>query len=198
MPRPSQIDDQRRRLTPIVAGAFAKLGYRRTTTAELARRCGVRENILYRLWEDKRTMFVASIEYVYALSAEVWGRLLAEADDGRHPAQRLLEYEAAHHGESGLQRLIFAGLSESDDPVIRDALAAMYRRFHRFISGQVADYRGAKGSERGPDAATTAWAVIGLGTLSNIAQELNLLPPVRRKRFIAETGKLLIEGRPTG
>ncbi|MEK6798788.1 MAG: TetR/AcrR family transcriptional regulator, partial [Planctomycetota bacterium] len=94
MPRPSQANERRKRLLPIVAKAFAELGYRRTTTAKLAKRCKVRENILYRLWRDKKAMFVASIEYVYALSAETWGRLLAEADDAKPPAERLLKYEA--------------------------------------------------------------------------------------------------------
>ena len=36
MPRPSQIDEQRKRLLPIVCEVFSELGYHRTTTAELA------------------------------------------------------------------------------------------------------------------------------------------------------------------
>ena len=46
MPRPNQTLEKRRELLPVIARAFAELGYRRATTAELARRCGVRENIL--------------------------------------------------------------------------------------------------------------------------------------------------------
>ena len=49
MPRPSKADERRRELLPLVAEAFSELGYRRATTAELAARCGVQENILYRL-----------------------------------------------------------------------------------------------------------------------------------------------------
>jgi len=195
MPRPSQADDRRKRLLPIVARAFAELGYRRTTTAELARRCQVRENILYRLWRDKKTMFVASIEFVYALSAETWQRLLAEGDDGKRPADRLLQYESEHHGESGLQRLVFAGLSETNDPAIRQALRTMYRRFHRFIGEQISAYRDDRRPPQ-PDVALSAWAVIGLGTLASVVQELELLKSGERKRFMADVGHLLIEGRP--
>ena len=57
MPRPSRIDEQRKRLLPIVCQVFSELGYYRTTTAELAGQCKVRENILYRLWRDKKAMF---------------------------------------------------------------------------------------------------------------------------------------------
>lgn len=195
MSRPSQADQRRERLLPIVAKSFAELGYRRTTTAELATRCKVRENILYRLWKDKKAMFIASIEYVYALSAETWQDILARNGEGQPAAERLLQYEAQHYGESGLQRLVFAGLSETNDPQIRQALRTMYRRFHRFIREQIADYRGGREPE-GPDALLSAWAVVGLGTLASIAQELGLLKAGERKRFMAQVGQLLIEGRP--
>jgi len=195
MPRPSHADERRRQLLPVVASTFAELGYRRTTTAELAKRCKVRENILYRLWRDKKAMFVASIEFVYALSAETWQRLLAERGDGGPPAERLLQYESEHHGESGLQRLVFAGLCETNDPVIRQALRTMYRRFHRFIGEQIAAYRDDRRPPK-PDVVLSAWAVIGLGTLTSIVQELKLLKASERKRFMAEVGNLLMEGRP--
>ena len=195
MPRPSHADERRRQLLPIVASTFAELGYRRTTTAELAKRCKVRENILYRLWRDKKAMFVASIEFVYALSAETWQRLLAERGDCKPAAERLLQYESEHHGESGLQRLVFAGLSETNDPAIRKALRTMYRRFHRFIGEQIAAYRDDRRPPQ-PDVGLSAWAVIGLGTLTSIVQELKLLKPSERKRFMADVGHLLIEGRP--
>ncbi len=196
MPRPSQARQRRKELLPVLAQAFAELGFRRATTAELAKRCKVRENILYRLWRDKKAMFVASIEFVYALSAETWERLLAEGDDGKRPAERLLQYESEHHGESGLQRLVFAGLNEADDPAIRKAMGTMYRRFHRFIGEQISGYRDDHRRTRRPDVALSAWAVIGLGTLASIVQELELLKPGERKRFMADVGHLLMEGRP--
>ena len=194
MPRPSQADERRRQLLPIVASTFAELGYRRTTTAVLAKRCKMRENILYRLWRDKKAMFVASIEFVYALSAETWRRLLAERGDGKPSAERLLQYESEHHGESGLQRLVFAGLSETNDPASRRALRTMYRRFHRFIGEQISAYRDDR--QPTPDVAQSAWAVIGLGTLASIVQELGLLKSGERKRFMADVGHLLMVGRP--
>ena len=64
MPRPNRTAERRRELIPVIARAFTELGYRRSTTAELARRCEVQENILYRLWPDKRAMFIAAIEHM--------------------------------------------------------------------------------------------------------------------------------------
>lgn len=195
MARPNQSEERRREMIPIVARVFAELGYRRTTTAELARRCGVRENILYRLWADKKAMFIAAIEYVYELSVTIWGRLVAEGDGRESTAARLLHYESTHHGEFGLYRIVFAGLSESDDPEIRAALGDMYRRYHRFIQTQIAAHRGAGEAALGTDAMLAAWAIIGLGTVANIGRELDLLDDDGRKNLLANMGGSIL-GEP--
>ena len=195
MPRPNQSNEKRKMLLPTVAHTFAELGYRRATTAELARRCEVRENILYRLWPNKKAMFVATIDYVYEQAANNWREVLGEGKGRGSPAQRLLEYEAEHYGESGLQRIIFAGLSETDEPEIREALRKLHGKFHRFVRGQVVAHRhGAKGSAM-LDETVSAWAILGLGNLANIANELGLFADRGRRKLFAEAGRLLLDGR---
>ncbi len=195
MPRVSQIDEKRKELLPIVARAFAELGYRRATTAELALRCQVRENILYRLWSDKKTMFIASIDYVYEQAAGTWRQVLSETDDDADAATRLLKHEAEHYGESGLHRIIFAGLSEIDEPEIREALRKMYGRFHRFIRGQVAAHRNGARTSKSPDEAVSAWAIVGLGNVANIGRELGLLTARQRKKIFREAGRMMLDGQ---
>ncbi len=193
MARPSQTTEKRRQLLPIVARTFAELGYRRTTTAELARRCGVQENILYRLWPDKKAMFIASIGWVYDQSIAIWGRLVANGGDGQTSAERLLGYEADHHGEFGHYRIVFAGLSETDDPDIRQALADMYRRFQQFAETHIATHRG-NGNSGQPVAELAAWGIIGLGTVASIARELELVTNQERRDLFESVGTLLLEG----
>ncbi len=195
MPPVDRSPERRSKLTPILAKAFAELGYRRTTTQELAKRCKVQETILYRLWPDKQRMFLAAIEYVYQLSSETWLALLGNADDAGSPAQRILAHESRHQGEFGLYRIIFAGLSEADDPEIRRALADMYARFLRFIETQIGAHHGRSAKGPLPSAELAAWALLGLGTVSNIGKELELLPDPKRRRLILEIGTLLLEGR---
>jgi len=195
MPRPDQTDEKREKLLPIVARAFAELGYRRATTAELAQRCSVRENILYRLWPDKRAMFIASIDYVYEQAASAWQEVLSKTDGTADTAVRLLIHEAEHYGESGLHRIIFAGLSEIDEPEIREALRKMYGRFHRFIRDQVTAHRNGAGINGVPDATAAAWAIVGLGNVANISRELGLLTGPGRKRMFGEAGRLLLDGQ---
>ena len=195
MPRPNKSSERRKELLPVIAAVFAERGYRRSTTAELAKRCGVRENILYRLWTDKKAMFIAAIDYVFDLSQQTWRRLGDVGDGKSSAAHRLLDYEAGHHGEFGLYRIVFAGLSETDDPEIRAALGNMYVRFHKFIRGHIVEQRAGQSARSLPDASLSAWAVIGLGTLADIGRELGLLSSGQRKRLIAGVGRLILEGK---
>jgi hypothetical protein len=132
---------------------------------------------------------------VYDLSATIWGRLLAEGDGRRSAAERLLEYESTHHGEFGLFRIVFAGLSETDDPETRAALGEMYRRYHQFIKTQIAAHRGAGGAAAPVSAILAAWAIIGLGTVANIGRELGLLNDKTRRDLLAILGGDLL-GEP--
>jgi AcrR family transcriptional regulator len=183
----SQTHSDPAKLLPVIARAFAELGYRRATTAELAKRCGVRENILYRRWPDKKRMFLASIEHVYQASIGIWEQLLS-TNASADPAKQLLEYETVHHGEYGLYRIVFAALSEAEDADIRQALRRMYRRFHQFIQERVF------GSRRAPPSAENlAWAMIGLGTVSNIVRELGLMNEVQRRQLFSQIGQLLLK-----
>lgn len=194
MPRPDRKDETRARLLPVVAGAFAELGYRRTTTAELAARCGVRENVLYRLWPDKRAMFLAAVDHVFGNSERIWRQLLQDGADGPDAWTRLLEHEAKHHGESRLYRIVFAGLSETDDNEIRAGLRRMYRRFHAFIVERLVQARAGGARSEGlaaldPDLA--AWMLVGLGTVANIGREVGLFDASARRALLLHGGARL-------
>lgn len=200
MARPNLTSEKRRELLPVLASAFAQLGYRRATTAALAERCGVQENILYRLWPDKKAMFLAAIEFTYEFSEQTWLRMLAErggdggGNSGGSAAERLLRFEADHHGEFGHFRVTFMALSECDDPDVRETLSRMYRRFHRFLAAQIAAHRGAASTGL-LDAELVTWAAIGLGTMASIGRELELLAPDNRKRLLADVGRHLLDAR---
>jgi AcrR family transcriptional regulator len=193
MPRPNQSPERRLEYVPVLARTFAELGYRRATTAELAGRCGVRENILYRLWPDKRAMFIAALDYVYQLSEETWDGILAQAGERASPAELILDYEATHHGEFGLYRIVFAGLSETDDPEIAEAMKRLYGRFQRFVQKQVKAHHKGVAEPAVTDPGLVAWAIVGLGTVANIGRELGLLSAPARKRLVGEVGRALLK-----
>jgi AcrR family transcriptional regulator len=190
--RPSRAEDKRRELLPTVARAFAEFGYRRVTTAELAERCQVMENVLYRLWRDKKAMFIAALDHVYERATDAWRGTVARDGPGT-PAERMLAYEAKHIGEFSQMRIVFAGLSETDDPEIRQALVNMYRKYHAFVLEQIDAHRPA-GKSDSLDHSLAAWAFIGLGTMATIARELELLSALTRQALMKEIGAHLLEG----
>jgi AcrR family transcriptional regulator len=188
-----------KQLLPIIAKAFADVGYRRATTAMLARACGVRENVIYRVWPSKKAMFLATIDYVWDSSRDIWRRLLAEsrATDPSHALRHVLQYESTHHGEVGLYRIVFTGLSETDDPEIAAAMRRMYENFHAFIAVELARSRGPSPKTiRGGKGAikrvrpsieddVVAWALVGLATVANIGCALGV--PNKRQRSLLYT-----------
>lgn len=194
MPRPDRSAERRRELAPVLARAFAELGYRRATTAELAIRCAVQEKALYRLWPDKRAMFLAALDQIFAESETRWERLASERVSGESAAERLLAHEAQHHGEHRLYRIVFAGLSETDDPLIREALGALYGRFQRLIQDHIERHRRGRTRARDLPPALAAWAIVGLGTVANIGRELELQTTRERARLLGEVGTRLLGG----
>ena len=192
MGRPNQSEQRREELIPTIAATFAELGYRRTTTAELAGRCAVQETILYRLWPDKRRMFTASIVWVADHSKEIWARELGRRTSAKTTAEAVLDYEVDHLGEFGLYRILFAGLSETDDPDIKKALRAAYRSFHAFVLDRIAEHRRSRGLRGLPPAELTAWAMLGLATAVSLGRELDLLPAKERADLMRAMGGFLL------
>ncbi|MBL8727381.1 MAG: TetR/AcrR family transcriptional regulator [Planctomycetes bacterium] len=192
MGRPNLSAERRAELLPAVAATFAEFGYRRTTTAVLARRCGVQETILYRLWPDKRTMFTASIEYVAEHSQGIWARELGARTSAKTTAEAVLDYEAVHLGEFGLYRILFAGLSETDDPAITRALRQAYASFHDFLRARIREHRRSRRARGLPSAELAAWAMLGLGTAANLGRELDLLTGEQRAELLRTVGRQLL------
>jgi AcrR family transcriptional regulator len=192
MGRPSRIDEQRKTLLPVIARAFAELGYRRATTAELAHRCGIRENILYRLWDDKRSMFLAAIEFLHDKRMQIWTELAATTRPPQTVAERLIDYEIRHLGEGGFHRIVFAALAETEEEEVQSALRRMYADYQQFLTTHIAEYRQSSIANRVPDEGDTAWAVIGLVTILNILNELQMQGRRKRIKTFAAVSRFLL------
>lgn len=181
MPRPDRRDQRRAELIPTLAAAFAEMGFAGATTAKLAEACDLAENQLYRLWPSKKAMFLAVIDHLYRAQKGFWTRELA-AGDPASAITRILDREGKERGKTGLHRVLFAGLSACDDPEIRSELNAMYQHVHRLICDLL------KEQDAVTDPELAAWALIGLGTVSNIARELDLFPVATQRKLMSRVG----------
>jgi AcrR family transcriptional regulator len=83
MARPNRSAERQLEAVSTLAATFAEQGYRRTTTAVLAERCGLTEVALYRLWPDKQAMFLAAIEHVGTNTERIWNAIAAAGGTGQ-------------------------------------------------------------------------------------------------------------------
>ena len=192
MSRPSNRENRRNELLPLIAEAFGELGYRRATTAAIASRCGVQETILYRLWDDKKAMFLAVIDYLVTWRTNRIRSVLDRVPEEEDPLEFLIGDVASTLGEHGLQRVLYAALGELGDPDIRGALRGMYDQNHRLIL----DLLGEGGKTQGPPPPASekdaAWAIMGLVTMMDLTSELELLGPRQRKDVFKRIARALL------
>jgi AcrR family transcriptional regulator len=125
---------RREQLLDKAAELFAKNGYARATTAQLAKAAGVTEPIIYRHFESKRDLFVALIERTGRETIAEWEKHLSESEQ---PADRLRRVIGDNPmvSERGkyAYRVILQAISEVDDPVIHDALRTHIKSLHAFL-----------------------------------------------------------------
>jgi AcrR family transcriptional regulator len=156
--------DRRRQLLEVAAEEFARLGYRGTTTARLARAAGISEPILYRHFRDKQELFVTLVAEVGRAVIAAWRQALRGVED---PAERLRVMLAAnpatHARGRGVYRVIFQAMTEVDgDPAIARRLRAHLSRLHDFVAEELAGLQ-ERGAVRGDQTAgDLAWLLISV------------------------------------
>jgi AcrR family transcriptional regulator len=129
---------RREQLLDCAATLFAKHGYARATTAELARAAGVTEPIIYRHFDSKRDLFIALIERTGRDTIARWEEDLAGAKDPAERLRRLLgDNPMVKPGAENAYRVILQSITEVDDPAIHEALKKHIKRLHEFVVREV-------------------------------------------------------------
>lgn len=156
--------ERREQLLSVASTLFAERGFAGATTAELARRAGVTEPIIYRHFPSKRDLFVALIDQTGAETIETWRQQLADAPD---PAERLRRLIGANpmvtNRGRGVYRVIVQAMTEIEDEQVKAAIQRHMTALHGFLSKEVAHAqdRGQVSKRFSPD--ITAWMLIHLG-----------------------------------
>jgi AcrR family transcriptional regulator len=156
--------DRRRQLLQVAAERFARLGYRGTTTAELAKAAGITEPILYRHFENKLDLFVTLIDEV---GREVIHDWQARLDGVKEPAKRLEILlggnPSTHEKGKGVYRVIFQAMTEVEgDPEIIKALRKHLSKLHKFIKDELTLLQKAGFMRRDEPPADLAWLLINV------------------------------------
>ena len=158
-------NERREQLLDRAAELFARHGYARATTAELAKAAGVTEPIIYRHFDSKRDLFVALIRRTGERTLAMWAEHLADAHDPADRVKRLINDNPMVTRENrDAYRVMLQAISEvEDDDVIQAALDDHIGSVHAFLSKELAH---AQAAGRVPDRfgpEVLAWVMISLG-----------------------------------
>lgn len=155
-------------------GIFSTGSYRGTTTAEIARKAGVTEPILYRHFDSKRHLYLAVLDESWRRLRELWEQTVAAEED---PAQWLATIGRAYF-ESPDPRLHTADLwiqaltEASDDPEIKKALRRHMREVHSYVADLIRRSQEAGGILPDRDAQAEAWIFISVGLIGTVGRRL--------------------------
>ncbi len=178
-------EDKRRQFLPVIAHFFAIHGYDGTTTAGIAEACGVRQNVLYRIWPDKEAMFVAVIGYIQDYTIQFWEDISPQKNETK--AEAILRMQSKDHGVMGYYRVVYSGLLQ-ESLSIRTAIRDMYLAIHRYIEQVVEAHRLERGQANCRfNADVAAWGMMGLGAMVDIQREFQIKSQKARAAMLRET-----------
>jgi TetR/AcrR family transcriptional regulator len=154
------------------ANLFAAGSYRGTTTAEIARRAGVTEPVLYRHFPSKRALYLAVLGESWRRLRGLWDEAIAAEENPKLwiPAIGRAYFEAddprLHTANLWIQSLTEA----SDDPEIRKYLRKHMREVHDYVADVIRRSQQAGGVLPERDPSAEAWIFIAVGLLATVGR----------------------------
>ena len=159
-------------------GIFSTGSYRGTTTAEIARRAGVTEPVLYRHFASKRDLYLAVLEESWRRLHALWEEVVAAEPDPRFRVGAMgRAYFAETDPKVRCAELWIQALTEaSDDAEIRRFLRKQMREVHDYVSDVIRRSQADGGIFDDRDASAEAWIFIAIGLLGTVSRRVgNLL-----------------------
>ena len=157
-------EKRREQLLDCAADLFAKSGYARATTAELARAAGVTEPIIYRHFNSKRDLFIALIERTARQTLSHWEQQLADASDPAERLRRLIGDNPMVSMEGAAPyRVLLQAITEVNDKDIQAAIAGHFKKLHEFLTRELKRAQDERKVLRVFPAELIAWTLVHVG-----------------------------------
>jgi AcrR family transcriptional regulator len=156
--------ERREQLLDCAADLFARLGYARATTSELARSAGVTEPIIYRHFKSKRDLFIALVARTGRRTLDQWERDLADAATPAERLARLIGDNPMVSPEGrDAYRVFLQAISEVEDADIREAVRHHIDSVHGFVRDELRRAQDAGSVSDRYSAEVLAWVLISVG-----------------------------------
>jgi AcrR family transcriptional regulator len=168
-------------------GIFSTGSYRGTTTAEIARKAGVTEPILYRHFDSKRDLYLAVLDESWRRLRALWDKTIEEEEDPRFWLAAIgRAYFEADDPKVQCADLWVQALTEaSDDPEIRKFLRKQMREVHAYVVDVIERSQAAGGILPDRDPRAEAWLFISIGLIGTVGRRLGGLLEDDLPRIIA-------------
>ena len=118
--------------------AFAARGYFGTTTTEVAKRAGISQAYVYRLFPDKESLFVAVVEHCFVQVRGCLERAVAEAPGGSAEVvlKAMGDAYAALIADNDLVLIqLHAQAAAVSEPAVREVVQQGYARVVEYVRG---------------------------------------------------------------
>ncbi|GJQ31144.1 MAG: hypothetical protein HBSAPP03_30280 [Phycisphaerae bacterium] len=166
---------RREQLLECAAELFARRGYARATTAELAKAAGVTEPIIYRHFKSKRDLFIALIETTAEQTLRHWKERLAGASDPGERLRRLIGENPMVTAEGSTPyRVLLQAITETGDEAIRDAVERHFTDVHGFLAKELRKAQEERKSMKSFSPELIAWTLIHVGLGYGVLKAMGL------------------------
>jgi AcrR family transcriptional regulator len=168
---------------------FARLGFRRTTTASIASAAGVTEPILYRHFQGKLDLFHTLLQKISLKAMQEWETMLKGVEN---PMEKLVliaqSFPVIGRKFEDDFRVMLAALTELDDPVTKKILRRHYETYAGFIADILGDLPPFKAS--GLDPGNTAWHLVHLAVGYALMDPVDI-PQTKKPEYVQHAVRFL-------
>ena len=176
-------DLRRRQIVDSARGVFASQSYAHVGTADIARAAGLSEPALYRHFNSKKDIFVATIRATGPRLLQIWEEIAADYDDPIETLWAIGVYYYDHlESQTANMKLQFRALSEADDPEIRTALHDNFEAFVQFVTETLEEGKARGIVRKEVDARMIAWQFLGIGLTLDLMHLLGFKGEMDRAR----------------
>ncbi|MFF0516503.1 TetR/AcrR family transcriptional regulator [Streptomyces sp. NPDC004250] len=134
----STADERRKTVLDTAVSAFADRGYFGTTTSDVAKRAGISQAYVYRLFPDKGALFTSVVEHCFALIRDSLseGAAAAQGTSAEEVLSAMGDAYAKLIADRNLLLLQqHAQCAAASEPAIREVVRAGYARLVEYVRG---------------------------------------------------------------
>jgi AcrR family transcriptional regulator len=178
--------DRKRQLMQHAKELFVTLGYQHTTTEKIAQAAGVTEPVLYRHFENKKTLFLEVLDDIRLATIHLWQKETAEIGDPLKRLHAIVDLYLGSTKEHALEfQIMHRSLVETADEEIAACLRTFYLDSEKMLAQVIAEGQQTGVFRRDIDPRIGAWELIRTALGYTLTLPL-AIPLYQEKDYVAK------------